>query len=188
MMHDLWPGLCALVALAVLLLLVIRWQVHAFVALFLVSLDLGLAAGMSPAQVIDTIQAGVGGILRKSLSCWRLAHPWPLAGGVRHAELIARRLLDVFGVRHASFAVLSRRTDRHPDFFNVGFLLLIPIIWRLQRETRSSLLYFLLPLTFSLASRIRSSAAASGDRRRRRCRGERGQGRVMVETIVFGSR
>src|SRR5262249_62428596 len=67
------------------------------------------------------------------------------------AELIARRIMDAFGRNNTSFAILlAAYLVGIPILFNVGFLVLIPIIWRLQRETGRSLLFFLLPLSFSL--------------------------------------
>src|SRR5947208_1241061 len=63
-MTDHWPGICAAAALLTLLVLVIRYHVHAFIALFVVSLGLGLAAGLPPAQVVDAIHKGIADILR----------------------------------------------------------------------------------------------------------------------------
>ncbi len=80
-MDDPWLGLCAVVALGGLLLLVMRVRMHAFIALLLVSLGLGLAAGLSPERVVDAIHQGVGDILRNvalllalapcSAACWK---------------------------------------------------------------------------------------------------------------------
>jgi H+/gluconate symporter-like permease len=51
-----WPGICAAASLIALLILVIRYQVHAFLALLVVSVALGFAAGLPPGQIIDAIQ------------------------------------------------------------------------------------------------------------------------------------
>src|SRR5579862_2955936 len=50
-MSDLWPALWSALALLGLLVLIIRYQVNAFVALLVVSLGLGLAAGLPPLKV-----------------------------------------------------------------------------------------------------------------------------------------
>src|ERR1700738_4722975 len=67
LMNDLWPGLCAAAALIALLVLVIRYHVHAFIALLVISLGLGLAAGLPPANIVDSINKGIADILREVL-------------------------------------------------------------------------------------------------------------------------
>jgi gluconate transporter len=188
MMDDLWPGLCAAAALIALLVMVIRYQVHAFIALLVVSLGLGLAAGMPPWKVVDSIHKGIGDILRDVALLLALG---AMLGRMLEtsgaAELIARRIIQAFGQKNTSFAILvAAFLIGIPILFNVGFLLLIPIVWRLQRETNQSLLKFLLPLSFSLGithslvpphpgiiGAVNALAGTNSDR-------------VMVETIIFG--
>jgi gluconate transporter len=184
-----WPGICAAASLIALLILVIRYQVHAFLALLVVSVALGFAAGLPPGQIIDAIQKGIAGILREVLLLLALG---ALLGRLLEtsgaAELIARRIMQAFGEKNTSFAVLlSAFLIGIPILFNVGFLVLIPIVWRLQRETGRSLLYFLLPLAFSLGithSLVPPHPGIVGAVTA--IAGELEAGRVMVETIVFG--
>src|SRR5262245_47796159 len=184
-----WPGICAAVALAALLILVIRYQVHAFLALLAVSVGLGFAAGLTPGQIIEAIQTGIAGILREVLLLLALG---ALLGRLLEtsgaAELIARRIMQAFGERNTSFAILlAAYLVGIPILFNVGFLVLIPIIWRLQRETNRSLLYFLLPLSFSLGithSLVPPHPGIVGAVTN--IAGKDEAGRVMVETIIFG--
>src|ERR1043166_405825 len=188
-MNDLWPGICAAAALIALLVCIIRYQVHAFIALFLVSIGLGLAAGLPPAKVVDAISKGIGDILRDVLLLLALG---AMLGRMLEtsgaAELIARRIIDAFGQRNTSFAILvASFLVGIPILFNVGFLVLIPIIWRLQRETNKSLLYYLLPLAFGLGiahSLVPPHPGIVGAVTN--IAGEANAGRVMVETIVFG--
>jgi gluconate transporter len=188
-MNEHWPGLCAAAALVALLVLIIRFSVHAFIALFLVSLSLGLAAGLPPASVVDAIHKGIADILRDVLLLLALgAILGRLLETSGAAELIARRLIDAFGQKNTSFAILlAAFLVGIPILFNVGFLVLIPIVWRLQRETNQSLLRFLLPLTFSLSlthSLVPPHPGIVGAVTN--VAGEADAGRVMVETIIFG--
>ena len=48
-------------SIALLLLLIIRWQVHAFVAMMLVSFLVAFATGMPIGDIISTLIAGMGG-------------------------------------------------------------------------------------------------------------------------------
>ena len=50
-------------SIAALLLLIIRFEIHAFVALMLVSLLVALATGIPLAEIIPTLIAGMGGTL-----------------------------------------------------------------------------------------------------------------------------
>jgi Gnt-I system low-affinity gluconate transporter len=187
-MNEHWPGICAAAALLALLVLVIRFKVHAFVALLVVSLALGLAAGSTPAQIVDAINKGVSDILREVLLLLALGamlgHILETSGA---AELIARRVMQAFGEKNTSFAILvAAFLIGIPILFNVGFLVLIPIVWRLQRETKKSLLYFLCPLAFSLGITHSLVPPHPGIVGAVTNIGREQAGRVMVETIIFG--
>src|SRR5947209_8118526 len=103
-MNEHWPGICAAAALMALLVLVIRYRVHAFVALLVVSLALGLAAGLPPARIVDAINKGVADILREVLLLLALG---AMLGRMLEtsgaAELIARRVMQAFGTKNTSF-------------------------------------------------------------------------------------
>lgn len=188
-MNEIWPGLCAVAALVALLVLVIRYHVHAFLALLVVSAALGLAAGLPPGTIVDSLQKGIADILREVLLLLALGG---MLGRMLEtsgaAELIARRVMQAFGTNNTSFAILvAAFLIGIPILFNVGFLVLIPIVWRLQRESGRSLLYFLLPLAFSLGvthSLVPPHPGIVGAVNV--IAGEQNAGRVMIETIIFG--
>ncbi len=188
-LNEYWPGICAAAAIAGLLILVIRYKLHAFIALVGVSLMLGLAAGLPPGRVIDEISKGIGNILADVallLAFGALLGRMLEVSGA--AELIARRMIGALGQGNASFALLlAAFLIGIPMLFNVGFLLLIPIVWRMQRETNQSLLRFLLPFVFSLGVThslvpphpgIVGAVIAIAGREE--------SNRVMVETIIYG--
>lgn len=62
-MPEYWPALCTLAAIVALLVLIIWLKLQAFVALLVVSLGLGLAAGLGPLQTVQSVGKGVGAIL-----------------------------------------------------------------------------------------------------------------------------
>lgn len=187
-MSDAWPALCTLIALGLLLVFIIRYQLNAFVALLVVSIGLGLGAGMAPLAVLENIGRGVGQIMGGVAIILALgAMLGRILDATGAAEVIARTLVSAFGQARASLAILvAAYLIGIPVLFNVGFLVLIPIMWRLQRETGQSLLYFVLPLCFSLGIThslvpphpgiVGAVNALAGDQSRR----------VMVETIIFG--
>ncbi len=53
----------ALASIALLLLLIIRFQVHAFVAMMLVSILVAFAAGLPVGDIVPTLIQGMGGTL-----------------------------------------------------------------------------------------------------------------------------
>lgn len=151
-MSDAWPAICTLIGLLLLLALIIRWQISAFVAVLVASLAIGLAAGMSPGTVVETVGTGIGKIMKEVTVILALGamlgRILEASGG---AEIIAQRFVDAFGQKRASLALLCASfLVGLPILFNVGFLVLIPIVYRLQKQTGQSLLYFLLPMSFSL--------------------------------------
>jgi H+/gluconate symporter-like permease len=188
-MNDLWPGICAALALAALLLLIIRFHVHAFIVLLVVSLGLGLAAGLPPDRVVDAITRGVGAILRDVallLALGSMLGRMLEASGA--AELIARRLIAVCGEKSTSLALLlAAFLIGIPIMFNVGFLLLLPIVYRLQRQTGRSLLWYLIPMTFGLSLTHSLVPPHPGVVGAVQTLAPTAAKRVMVETIVFGS-
>jgi gluconate transporter len=185
-----WPALFTALALVLLLVLIIRYKFQAFVALLVVSLGLGLAAGMPPGKVTGAIGKGVGEIMTSVaiiLALGSMLGRMLDASGA--AEVIARTLVETFGVARASLAILAAAyLVGIPVLFGVGFLLLIPIIYRLQQETGKSLLYFVLPLTFSLGtthSLIPPHPGVVGVVQL--FGGAEKAGTVMVQTIIFGT-
>lgn len=151
-MPEFWPALATLLALALLLGLIIRFHWHAFLALTVVSLALGLAGGLSPPRVAEVFSFGVGDILKEVAVLLALgAMLGRLLEVSGAASVIAQTLVDRFGLQRAPLALLlTAFLVGIPVLFNVGFLLLIPIVYRLQRQTGQSLLYYLLPLAFGL--------------------------------------
>src|SRR5262245_28802452 len=106
-MTSTWPALCTAVALIGLLVLIVRYKLQAFVALLVVSLGLGLAAGLPPVRVLDAIGKGVGDIMRDVAIILALGamlgRMLDVSGA---AQVIARTLIQTFGVERASLAVL----------------------------------------------------------------------------------
>ncbi len=186
-----WPAVCTAAALVLLLVLIIRYQVHAFVALLVASLALGLAAGLAPDRVVAAIGRGVGSIMAGVAVILALGamlgRMLDVSGA---AQVIARTLIDTFGTARASLAILAAAyLVGIPVLFNVGFLLLLPITWRLQRDTGQSLLWFALPLTFGLAvphSLVPPHPGIVGAVNALTPEGEV-RSTVMVQAILFGT-
>jgi gluconate transporter len=139
-------------AIALLLFLILYLRLHAFLALMLSSMALGLAAGMEPARVLRSIQSGFGEALGfiavvvclGAITGRFLEH----SGG---GTAVADWLLQKFGRDRAVWAVLaSSFLIGLPIFFEVGFIILAPLAMSLARESKKSLLYYGLPMAAAL--------------------------------------
>jgi len=143
-----------LVAVFVLLFLVLKVKIHAFISLLLVSIHTGLLAGMSPSVVLESIQKGMGGTLGFIAVVVGLGAIFgkilEASGG---AEALAIHLIGKFGEKKAPWALsLTGFIIAIPVFFDVGFIILVPIIYALAGKTKKSLLYYAIPLLAGLAA------------------------------------
>lgn len=145
--------LVAVAGIFALLYLVIRTKLHAFVALLLVSLLVGVAAGMPLDQVIASVQNGMGGTLGFVAVVVGLGAMFgkmlEVSGG---AERLAATLIKKFGEDRAPWALgVTGFIVAIPVFFDVGFIILVPIVYGLARKTGKSLLHYGIPLLAGLA-------------------------------------
>ncbi|ALS74049.1 gluconate:H+ symporter [Planococcus maritimus] len=143
----------AVASIFVLLFLVMRTKLHAFVALLLVSLLLGIAAGMPLGDVIQSIQNGMGGTLGFVAVVVGLGAMFgkmlEVSGG---AERLAATLIGKFGEDKAPWALgVTGFIVAIPVFFDVGFIILVPIVYSLAKKTGKSLLHYGIPLLAGLA-------------------------------------
>lgn len=137
----------------VLLFLVIKLKIHAFISLLIVSMGVGIAAGMPANKVMDSIQNGMGGTLGFIATVVGLGSIFgkmlEVSGG---AERLARTLLEKFGKEKAQWAMtLTGFIISIPVFFDVGFIILVPIVYGLTKETNKSVLFYGIPLLAGLA-------------------------------------
>ena len=122
----------AAAAIAVLLLLIIKARVHAFIALVIVSVITALAAGIMPGDLIDVLYDGFGSTLASvallvGLGAM-LGRMLELSGG---AEVLTDALIRLFGEKRAPFALgVTSLLFGFPIFFDAGLVVMLPIIDR----------------------------------------------------------
>src|SRR5882762_8707917 len=136
--------LITLTSLALLLILILWVKLHAFLSLLLSSMAMGLAAGMSPEKILKSIQTGFGdalGFVAVVLGLGAMIGRFlEYSGGGR---ALADWLLVKFGKEHAAWAMLvASFLVGLPIFFEVGFIIVVPLVWSLTRETKRSLLFY----------------------------------------------
>ena len=143
----------ALIAVVVLIVMIAHFKVHPFVALVTVSLGMGAVTGMSPVGLVKAFQDGVGATLGSIAVVvglgTMLGKVMAESGG---ATRIATTLIDWFGARRVHWALMVVAfIVGIPVFFQVGFVLLIPLVFTIARRTGTSLLKVGIPLVAGLS-------------------------------------
>lgn len=139
---------CFTVTLVILLLLVIKAKVHPFVALLIVSLLVAIATGIPAEKIMETIMSGMGGLLGHIAIIIVLG---AMLGAVIEAsggaESLAQRFSKSLGIRHTVAALtMAAFILDIPVFFEVGFIIVIPLIYGFTKVARVSPLKFGLPM------------------------------------------
>ena len=139
--------------IAVLLILILRFKIQAFLALLISSIVVGIIAGMEPYVIIQTIQEGMASTLGFVAVVVGLGAMFGAilehSGG---AEAVASFLLKRFKEKGTSWALmLTGFFIAIPVFFDVAFIILVPMIYSLQRKSKKSLLLYGIPLLAGLA-------------------------------------
>ena len=143
----------AAIAIIALIVLIARYRLNPFITLTLVSLGLALVAGMPAGEVVAAYEHGVGRTLGHIALIvalgTMLGKMMAESGG---AERIARTLIARFGTRNVHWAMmLVAFCIGLPIFFEVGFVLLIPIVLNVARRTGVPLLLVGLPMVAGLS-------------------------------------
>ena len=140
-------------AVALLIALIAYLKVHPLIALTSVSLALGAVAGMSPAAVVKAFQDGVGaalGFIAIVVGIGTMLGKIMAESGA--AARIATTLIARFGERRVHWALMVVAFILGiPVFFQVGFVLLIPLVFTIARRTGLSLVKIGIPLVAGLS-------------------------------------
>lgn len=137
-----------------LLFLVMKARMHAFVALMLVSMGAGLFSGMPLDKIAETMQKGMGGTLNFLAIVVALG---AMFGKILHetgaVDQIAIRMLKTFGERRAHYAMgIAGLICALPLFFEVAVVLLISIAFAVARRTHDNLVKLVIPLFAGVAA------------------------------------
>jgi len=145
--------LYALAAIVALVLLIARLKLNPFVALVVVSLALGVAVGMPMGDIVRAFEAGAGGALGHIAVVialgTMLGKMMAESGG---AERIAHTVIDAFGENNVHWAMgCIAFLVGVPVFFDVGFVLLVPIAFNVARRTGASMVLVGIPMVAGLS-------------------------------------
>ncbi|MEQ4512136.1 MAG: GntP family transporter [Dickeya sp.] len=159
----------AIAGVLILLLMVIKAKVHPFVALLVVSFMVALATGIPVDNIMKAITGGMGGLLGSITIIIGLG---AMLGGMieasNGAESLAQRFTRSLGPKHTVAALtMAAFILGIPVFFEVGFIIVVPIIYGFSKVAHVSPLKFGLPmagvmLAVHVALPTHPGAAAAG--------------------------
>lgn len=153
-MIDLQLISAVLAGIGILLFLILYFKIQAFLALLIASISVGLMAGMEPVIIMNSIKTGMGNTLGFVATVVGLG---AIFGAILEqsgaAGALANFFLDKLGEKKAPWAMtITGFVIAIPVFFDVAFIILIPLVYSLQRTSGKSLLLFAIPLLAGLAA------------------------------------
>lgn len=141
------------IGIAALLCMILVFRIQAFIALLIVCIIVGIFSGLSAEDTMSSIKNGMGGTLGFVATVVGLG---ALFGGLLEhsggAKGLANYIIKLAGEKNASWALMiAGFIIAIPVFFDVAFIILVPIVYAIARKTKKSLLLYAIPLLAGLA-------------------------------------
>ncbi|MFC4223730.1 GntP family transporter [Lysinibacter cavernae] len=143
-----WLLAIAAAGIAVLLVLIIRFRIHAFVSLLFVSILVAVSTNISLVDVFPLIASGVGSTMGKVMIIIALGailgRLIEVSGGV---QSLADHFTTMFGPKRVAVALtIVAFLVAIPVFFEVGVIVMVPIIYAFSKIAGFSPIKFGLPM------------------------------------------
>ena len=145
--------LIVLACIALLILLISWGKINAFLSFLVVSILAGLLLGIDPGKIGISVQKGVGDMLG-SLAIVVIAGSMlgKLVAETGAAQRISTGLMQVFGEKYLQVAfMITGFVIGIPLFYNVGFILVFPLIASVVYRYKLPAVYVGLPMAASLS-------------------------------------
>ena len=145
--------LAAVIGLILLLVLIIKFKVHAMISILVGAIAIGLIAGMPLTSIVDSVNEGIGNTLEGIALLVGLGSMFgailEVSGG---AQTLAITMVRRFGDEKAAWALgITGLIVAMPVFFDAGLIILIPLAFSLAKRTNRSTLFYAIPLLAGLA-------------------------------------
>lgn len=146
------PLIIVALGILALLLLIMGLKLNTFISLLVVSFGVALALGMPFDKVVSSIEEGIGELGHIALIFGLGAMLGKLIADSGGAQRIAMTLVNKFGEKNIQWAVvIASFIIGIALFFEVGLVLLIPIVFAISRELKISILYLGIPMVAALS-------------------------------------
>lgn len=142
-----------LIVVGLLIILTTTFKVSPFIALILVSILAGFLLGMPLPGIAKSLQKGIGDMLGSILVILSAgAMIGKLVAESGAAKVIADKIMNVCGEKYLQWGLmLTGLVIGIPLFYNVGFVLVIPIIFSLVYQYKLPAVYVAIPMLASLS-------------------------------------
>lgn len=145
--------IAAIIGLALLLVLIIKFKVHAMLSILIGAIAIGLIAGMPFEEIVMAVDDGIGNTLKGIALLVGLGSMFgailEASGG---AQTLAVTMVKKFGDEKAAWALgITGLVISIPVFFDAGLIILIPLAFSLAKRTKKSSLFYAIPLLAGLA-------------------------------------
>ncbi len=145
--------IAAIIGLALLLVLIIKFKVHAMLSILIGAIAIGLIAGMPFEEIVTAVDDGIGNTLKGIALLVGLGSMFgailEASGG---AQTLAVTMVKKFGDEKAAWALgITGLVISIPVFFDAGLIILIPLAFSLAKRTKKSSLFYVIPLLAGLA-------------------------------------
>ncbi|PJI88394.1 permease DsdX [Sphingomonas koreensis] len=153
MSREVFLVLLGLASVGGLIFLIARLKLNPFIALLVTSLALGASAGLPLDKLLVIYEAGVGNALGHIALVVGLGTMMgKLMAESGGAERIAQTMIGWFGPARVHWAMMAAAfLVGLPVFFEVGFVLLMPIVFTVAMRTGTSILKVGLPMVAGLS-------------------------------------
>lgn len=142
-----------LLSIAILVLLIVWAKLNPFLAFLIASISAGFLLGLPADQIAGSVQRGMGGLLGDLVIVIVMgAMLGKLVAESGAAQRIAGFLMKVFGQKHITWAMaITGLVVGIPLFYNVGFVLLVPLAFTVAYQYKISAVYVGIPLLAALS-------------------------------------
>ncbi len=151
--HSMFLLVAALVSVVGLIVLIAFVKLNPVITLLVTALGLAIVAGMPLPAIVHSFETGVGGTLGHIaiiLALGTMLGKMMAESGA--ADQIAHTLVRVFGEKNVPWAmVFIALIVGLPAFFEVAFVLLVPVLFTVARRTNTSLIMAGLPMVAGLS-------------------------------------
>lgn len=147
------PLIIVLLGIFLFLFLILVLKINSFISFVIVSLGVGLAEGMTIDKAVLSIENGIGntmGFIVMILGFGAMLGKLVSESGA--AQRITSKLINAFGIKHIQLALmLTGFIVGISLFYDIGFFIMIPLVFTVATSTGLPLLYVGLPMLAALS-------------------------------------
>lgn len=150
---DIYLLIITVIAIGIVILGVSWWKWHAYISLSVATLFLAIFAGMDWAKITASFETGVGGVLGHLVGILALGTILGKMMSTSGAGMqIAHFFVKKFGTKRLPWSMFfSGLIIGIPVFFEVGLVILLPIVLSIQKTVKKNILLLGLPVLAGLS-------------------------------------